>query len=733
MIINTEQSNVQVIGDVKEFKTSIDPKNLEFITTLLSSNLYSNPEQSFIREIVSNAWDSHVEAETTKTPVIIDFSNNSNDTWDISIRDFGTGLSPKRFKEIFCNIGSSTKRDSNNYIGGFGIGRYSALACSNTVYITSYYNGTYYLYVMVKDGNTITTNLIIEKPTEEKNGVEVTIKGILNINPYKEALRNIVFFPNIYINGVCGDINAIKVKRFKNFAAATVKISNKILLGNVLYPCDRSLLSNEACDFLAKIEYSGIVIKFDVGELNITPNRESIIYNKETIEKIEDRINSAEKELQDLVNKRVVKDSYAHSYSNLYDFWKINYKDIIYFPIEDSYISYTYRSNCTGFITHINPNVLTFNGRKINITNAWLNILQRFFGTEIINFRGMFYNDKYYRRKIPIDACNYMRAPKILMLVNTPKITQPMKDWLHYTYNNYVIVNEFTKDDFKTYVVHNISDLLYYTEASQLIDDMYDYIKGKIIPLEVNKAPGFITYKETLKRLPKKSNFNLNDVIIYKFINRDYRVKLNYCNIETCIKEMKKWHRGVIVSGMSETIDWYSIAVARGFVYIKAKKAVIDAFNKIKPSFIVDKISLFNDSVASKLYTIQEVFKNSVCPSVYNCNSFFKILPSTLSDEFKEVVTFYEKYRNDSTYLSMVKTKCINVDSYTKYICEKLKKYFNIWLDFKAYLRINDYSADYIISILVTAMIIKTKSFRVNLNAYKKVKNNKIISILCKN
>ena len=119
MIIDNSQGNIEVVGDIKEFKTSIDPKNLEFITTLLSSNLYSDPEQSFIREIVSNAWDSHVEAGTTNTPVIVRFQRY-NGMYDITIRDYGTGLSPQRFQEVYCNIGSSTKRDSNDYIGGFG-------------------------------------------------------------------------------------------------------------------------------------------------------------------------------------------------------------------------------------------------------------------------------------------------------------------------------------------------------------------------------------------------------------------------------------------------------------------------------------------------------------------------------------------------------------------------------------------------------------------------------------
>ena len=118
MIINTDKGDVSVLGVIQEFKTSIFPKIFEFITSLLSSNLYSNLEQSFIREIVSNAWDSHVEAGTTDTPVIIRYKWGDNSSWEITIRDFGTGISPERFKNIFCNIGSSTKRESNEFIGG---------------------------------------------------------------------------------------------------------------------------------------------------------------------------------------------------------------------------------------------------------------------------------------------------------------------------------------------------------------------------------------------------------------------------------------------------------------------------------------------------------------------------------------------------------------------------------------------------------------------------------------
>ena len=114
MIIDRNESEVTVLGDVQKYKVGIDERNINHIVTILSSNLYSHPMQSFLRETVSNAIDSHIEAGVDE-PIIITITDN-----DITIRDFGTGISPERFQEIYTNIGSSTKRNSNDYIGSFG-------------------------------------------------------------------------------------------------------------------------------------------------------------------------------------------------------------------------------------------------------------------------------------------------------------------------------------------------------------------------------------------------------------------------------------------------------------------------------------------------------------------------------------------------------------------------------------------------------------------------------------
>lgn len=725
MKINSSQENVTVIGDVKKFKTSIDPRNLEFITTLLSSNLYSDPEQSFIREIVSNAWDSHVEAGTTDIPVIIKFSGDS-----ISIRDYGTGLSPERFEEIYCNIGSSTKRESNEFIGGFGIGKYSALACSNTVYITSYYEGKAYYYVMVKSGNSITTNLLMEKDTEEKNGVEVSIKGIINFYSYNKALQYIIFFPNIYVHGAsdADNINSAKLKRFKYFAASSIPVDSKLLLGNVLYPIQYKLFSRDIQDFIFNISATGIVVKFDIGELDVTPNRENIIYTTETIKKIEDRIRKAREELNTLVSNKVNRD-----YNDIFEYNTVINSTIKYDPISDEVRN-------SGVIYYkillreLKSNSVKYKGEDLS---KYASVITSLAQSELPNFKCVIYDDKIYSNKrllYSIYRCKTLSYDKIIILDSNAKLSPTVKAYLRKKYNKYTVLTEFDESGLKAHLKGYpgvIAAIGNNTDVDTIINGFYESIMGKAIKLDLLSDTEFLDFKEEYRKQTKRSVKEIYD-IIFHVCNRktNYRKVIKISTLSEAIKYIGMLQQGVVL--IDKSLDYNTIseiATLRGYSCIQTRQNVVKEIKGLNLKCIVDTDWLLNkDPMLSVVHTIVKHFPSGI--DTYTLNELRSLIDPSLSIEFDRIGTIARKYSNNNTYRTLAHRDTIPDDPYTDYICKKLKDYLDKYREVREILREGSIPACN--NELSAAVIVRTKAFRINKEAYDRIRNNKFIKILCR-
>lgn len=307
MILNTELSHdAEYLGDVQENRVGIDKSNLDFITTLLTSNLYSKPLESFFRETVANAYDSHVEAGTNEHILILIQDTNQYKTYRISIRDYGTGVSPERFDKIYKNIGSSTKRQSNDFIGMFGIGRFSCLSCADVAHITSYYNGKKYSYVMYKNGGGINIDQLSVTEGDFKNGLEVSIeKYIYNNSDLVKAIRGLCLFDRLHISykgnnstisSKVADFNDRKITHFNTFSRCSLlQGSNFFKVGNVIYDCDKDWLNTN----------DSLIIDLPIGSVDITPNREALQFTDFTNNNIKARIAAVKQELQDIVNSRI--------------------------------------------------------------------------------------------------------------------------------------------------------------------------------------------------------------------------------------------------------------------------------------------------------------------------------------------------------------------------------------------------------------------------------------------
>ena len=293
------------IGELEghDFNINIDEGNVAMIMNLLSKGFYSNVHESIVREYLSNCWDSHVEAKCEDKPIQVKiYEDNGN--YKISFNDFGIGLSPNRIKEIFTSYFSSTKRNSNSEIGGFGLGSKSGFAYTDNFFVYTWYEGIKYSYLMTKNELGVSR---LEKLGEENStrtsGTSVVIQFIKNSyydkNNWVSAIKKQTpYFNNLYydVQGINNDFNIYRGKYF-TYSELNNRIHLHILLGQVPYIIDHSALGINLINL-------PIALNFKIGELMPTPNRESIIFTEEAKELILQRIKLAANEIVKLANKQ---------------------------------------------------------------------------------------------------------------------------------------------------------------------------------------------------------------------------------------------------------------------------------------------------------------------------------------------------------------------------------------------------------------------------------------------
>lgn len=169
-VFNRKKTALEKLTSTYEVK--LDASASQLIMDVLAK-LYDNPVEAAIREYVSNAYDANVEAGSTE-PVHLHVP--TEDEPYLQVSDTGNGLDYLEVVSVFANFGTSTKRDSNEFIGGFGIGSKSGLAISDKIHVSSVCNGLLNEFVIERKNGILQTRFIVEnKETQGKSGTTVTI------------------------------------------------------------------------------------------------------------------------------------------------------------------------------------------------------------------------------------------------------------------------------------------------------------------------------------------------------------------------------------------------------------------------------------------------------------------------------------------------------------------------------------------------------------------------------
>lgn len=324
MKLSTQKRDVVKSENFETVNYGVSTENLVLLFKTLRTNLYSDLYGSIIREIVSNVVDSHTEAKKADAVGEVEWVEENRllgvDS-QLIIRDFGVGLSPQRMKEIYGNYFSSTKREDNTAIGGFGLGSKVPFAYTDSFHIKTVFDGTEYQYLCYIDSSELgAISLLNQKQVNKENGTEIIlpIKNKWDKEKFQMAIfKQLSYFQNIKYIGFNPPDNKVVYEDEHCILIKRAPYSNiHIVLGQVAYDINFGTAGIDPWNDAAQNCYVGL--KFNIGDLQPTMSREEIFWDEGTKKKVRAKMEAARRSIRVQIEKELsAQKDYAKWYTSV--------------------------------------------------------------------------------------------------------------------------------------------------------------------------------------------------------------------------------------------------------------------------------------------------------------------------------------------------------------------------------------------------------------------------------
>ena len=300
MKLESAPQDVAFHGDFEQRDVAIG--DVAFILDMFADKVYSNKERAVIRELACNAHDSHVMAGTTDVPFEVHLPTQL-EPW-FSLRDYGTGLPDDDIANIYGAIGVSTKRDSNEVIGCFGIGSLSPYSMCDSFTVKSYLDGIVRTYQCMRDEKRQPKVIPLgSTPTDEPNGLEVKLTVNGKVSEFEEEAGHVFMFwegtlpkiNNQHVIRKCQEMRDRYVFKGDEFGLAPSWGSMYALMGNIAYKIPNQLDEFDCDGYL----------KFDLGELEFDTARENLSMTDKTKAALKAKFASVKDKLTEIATEQI--------------------------------------------------------------------------------------------------------------------------------------------------------------------------------------------------------------------------------------------------------------------------------------------------------------------------------------------------------------------------------------------------------------------------------------------
>lgn len=300
MIIDQKRTEVLTQGITQVVKARIvaTPKVFDFFSNMT----YSNKRLAVLRELVANAIDAHAAAGNPE-PIEVFLPTIQNPT--LRVKDKGIGMAHEFITGPFMDFGDgSTKHDTNDQIGGFGIGSKAPLAVTDQFMIRSVCNGQAGIYSVFRDDMGIPSIGVLDLiPTDEPNGVEVIVPA--DPGAYDEVARTALMFfsPRPKLHGGTIDDPGY-MTRGEGWAVRKDSGPLGVIMGGIRYPVDTYTLPFEMRQ--DPLVGYGVDLTLPIGSCKVALSRESLSLDEDTIHILKETL-------------AAIKDSIVASFSTMFD------------------------------------------------------------------------------------------------------------------------------------------------------------------------------------------------------------------------------------------------------------------------------------------------------------------------------------------------------------------------------------------------------------------------------
>lgn len=296
MEVSKGQSQITHAVISAEVATSFSLADNSALMDLLSTSVYKNQLLAAIREPLANAWDAHIDANITDTPIQVTI-----DDTHIIIRDFGKGIPDNRMFQVYTVYGLSLKTHDEKATGGFGVGSKAPFAYSDLFEVITRNNGIQSLYIFSKssaqnDGKPSGVKVYSIPTTEQGLEVRIPYKKE-DFHIIKDYFKYLAYYGEIHVNfKIDGNESVLDTMKYSKvvpynlltmFTNTTILSSSRnpiaIRYGALVYPLEDNAFYSQEFSTLKRLLERTLSIRNQAFIITAEPNTLAVAFSRETL------------------------------------------------------------------------------------------------------------------------------------------------------------------------------------------------------------------------------------------------------------------------------------------------------------------------------------------------------------------------------------------------------------------------------------------------------------------